>query len=387
MGDDHTKKLLRFGFVIERFKDLSNPYEQDLRIVRDFPIAEYPDCPCCGMPLILFAELGGTIKVGICERCAYKGYITRPTRAWIDAYYHEEWDNAKLRDVEKEVTRSLRQSETPKLNFIQKKLLQIADVHHIDKEDLICDLGCGKGGNLHELQRAGFKNLIGIEQSRYRAEYTGKKYGIAVITDGIERIQEPIRFLYSSHVLEHLYDPLEALKKISEHQQNGDILTLIVPNGIQEPPIEVLLWLPHLHCFTKKSLEYLLPQVGYALIEADDTGPHLVVVAKKAKSDALPTSYDNKNIVADEVMRFRKYFAIEVLTGPMLFSWKLKSFEPSLERVSQWHFLKRFFYYLSARLFGIFYNKRSMIIRPIDSFATKAPIEIRFRDRAELLIR
>ena len=91
--------------------------------------------------------------------------------------------------------------------------------------------------------------------------------------------------------------------------------------------------------------------------------------------------------VADEVMRFRKYFAIEVLTGPMLFSWKLKSFEPSLERVSQWHFLKRFFYYLSARLFGIFYNKRSMIIRPIDSFATKAPIEIRFRDRAELLIR
>ena len=114
----------------------------------------------------------------------------------------------------------------------------------------------------------------------------------------------------------------------------------------------------------------------------------MTVVAERGGEVHPPAaSYTGKSVFADEILRFRKWFYIDTLTKPMMLSWKLKSFESSLEKISHWHFIKRFFYYLSAYLFGVFYNKRSVIIRPIEAFATKAPIEIQYRDQVELLIR
>jgi len=200
------------GFRVHYFRDLANPGTLDLRAItldESVPFDTHEICPACIAPLsALCTFVAGSntkrMRLGYCPQCGYQGYMDRPTRAWTMNYYVEEWDNAKLKDVKHEA------AHVPRgLTRQQRLTVHMADRPDISKKSSVCDIGCGDGLVLKEFEEVGFPNLIGVENSRFRAEMAKEKFGYPVIIGNFEGKEAaaaleryaPIGVLYTFHVM------------------------------------------------------------------------------------------------------------------------------------------------------------------------------------------
>lgn len=232
------------GFCIHYFRDLANPGTKDLRIARmdeSVPLEQGAHCPACSSRLsVLYTLVSGGAKrrmrCGMCEQCGYIGYMDKPSRPWLSSFYREEWDNAKVRDIEKEIS-LFRESSLPP---VQRVIVERVCVLPIDRTKTVCDIGCGKGLALHAFSQKGFSRVVGVESSRYRSEYAKRKHRARVYQGNFEDAAQelereaPIGIFFCFHVLEHVFDPFEFLARASKLQEPGDFFVLSVPNGEQE---------------------------------------------------------------------------------------------------------------------------------------------------------
>ena len=133
----------------------------------------------------------------------------------------------------------------------------------------VLDIGCGSGDFLVEARALGLE-VHGIEMGDPAAE-TARARGLACEGDGmagLARIEQQYDVIRLSHVLEHLDEPLEALRAIAKKLSERGVLILRAPNA--EGVISRLCgadWCPldaprHLWGFNRQSLELLLSQAG-----------------------------------------------------------------------------------------------------------------------------
>ena len=132
----------------------------------------------------------------------------------------------------------------------------------------VCDLGCGRGGLLEELRRAGYRSLLGVDllpesvsAVKSRGLPAAEGSAAAPPLAGLE----PGLLIYS-HVLEHLWDPAGALAEARRHLEAQGLIYVEVPDASTyeaDIPFQQL-YLEHLNHFDPAALAALLSRAGFA---------------------------------------------------------------------------------------------------------------------------
>lgn len=405
------------GFTLHYFRDLSNPGTTDLKTITidaSFPLVSQYSCPVCGEHLEVLARLVGSsgekiVRLGCCKLCGYVGYMERPSRSWLSRFYLNEWGEGR----EPKTLPGQRRYSPPHQRNVgvgvhphKREMVNLLATMVENKSSLVCEIGCGKGEVLEEFRKRGFENLMGIENSKTLATFAERVYGERVLVGSFEspEINEalhsagPVGIFFSWHVLEHSFDPAEFMKNVAELQRENDYVVLALPLAETEPLVSTIFWLPHLHSFSRFSLEKLLNRFGYEILQENQRKEgEIVVLARKVKNPQRRYQ-PLEDYFSFYESRIPEYFFLDEMKEGRrhLFYWTSKGFKTGVAPVFQsrlldavQQFLGRSFYFVSARLFGKFFNKRSFVFSlESESFSpNSSEFEIRYTGDIRLLVR
>lgn len=307
-------------FKIEKIIDPGKWRTVDLESV---PFARQAKCFCCESELDVAVQITSDatdkkIRIGQCPNCGYVGYIDRPDASWIENFYNTLWDRQKV------TTR-----ESIKA-FGKNRVVDIISELGIPQTSRIFEIGTGHGQLLKQCRDAGFTNLYGIEHAPQRAELAAK-FADAEVFHGVfgseeatrkAKLKAPYRVMFSKSVMEHMYDPRIIFRAAGELQADGDCLLISVPNVYREPSVTTLLFLPHLHGFTRPALEYLACRGGYTPTRVEEQGKGLILVAKKGTSKKQ-IGLSSQNIVS----KWARELKLTELHGRSLYWWSSQDAE------------------------------------------------------------
>lgn len=373
------------------------------------PFEIQSSCPACGAEFFVLCSFfsgGGErrMRIGGCPVCGWMGYADRPSRSWIADFYRERWDPRAAGDAQ-----ASRREPEQKIHSLQYHAVHMIErISPLPLNRTVCDVGCGYGRELREFEKMGFRSLVCVEHSPQRCERVQDRYGYPCFSGALEdpSVQEslrplaPIGVFFSSHVLEHTYDPRATLAAMSQLQNVGDYLILAVPNGEEEPIRSVLFWLPHLHSFTRISLGLLLRDVGYEIV-ADDFSyfNNITVLARKSSRPALRHTPPPEGCGGRLRARMQSFFPVTRLSprGLYAMTWKGNGTgNPETKEIMLpealdhgWLFGERQYRRINARLFGKFEKNVSLAVsgvsrRFIDP--RESPFEIQFSGPIQLFV-
>ncbi len=204
-----------------------------------------------------------------------------PTKYYSFNLSHDE--SPKKMDLEAAAVRSVIDHRLGKRTLLgaplakyTKKFLWIRN-GMFDRNTRILDVGCGNGALLQLLAKAGFKYLRGADA--FIREDIRYESGVTIEKRTINELTGSFGFIMLNHTFEHLPDPLQAMKAISERLENGGKLMIRIPvadcyawrnYGIDWVQLDAP---RHLFLHTEKSMDELAKNVGLKLehVEYDST--------------------------------------------------------------------------------------------------------------------
>lgn len=170
-----------------------------------------------------------TLKTVACEQCGLIRTDPMPTDAELDAYYAGEYRLDYQFAFSKKpprfhITRSQRDAEA------RLQLLEPA----LSGQKRLLDFGSGSGEFLALAAKAGH-TVQGIEPGESFAAFAREEYGVSVQSAVWQQVSfEAGSFdvITSNHVLEHLREPVSALKRMAQWLADDGVLFVSVPNGL-----------------------------------------------------------------------------------------------------------------------------------------------------------
>ena len=165
-------------------------------------------------------------------------------------------------DYEKEYHQHLHKylEENPEYYGVRSRLALKKYFNNISKESKILEFGCGMGQNISLLP-----NAVGYDISKYSLAFCKSK-GIAVVENLSKVKNESFDMVFSSHVLEHVDNPLEVIKQMKQKLKRGGKFILVLPVDRQRyPPNFKLEVSQHLYAWTFSSINNLLMKNGFKI--------------------------------------------------------------------------------------------------------------------------
>ncbi len=164
------------------------------------------------------------------------------------------------------------QNESELTNNYAEKFYQLSQFPASDKS--VLEIGCSTGSLLSQFAQNGW-TVTGLEPSKAAASFA-KKRGLNVFNSDIEHFGTKNKFdlVIMIHVLEHVDDPKETLKRLSKLTRPKGHLFLSVPNldslsaKLLGSRWSALLPNEHRWHFTQKSLTLLLNNSGFESIDS-----------------------------------------------------------------------------------------------------------------------
>jgi len=167
--------------------------------------------------------------------------------------------------------------------------------------DTIFQVGCSDGYTLNRFKKAGATTAIGIDPSITSHDLSKKLYNIDTIIGTIEDYKVTSSFyelIILTHVLEHISNPLETLKKCNRLQCAGNYVLIEVPLFERMdifPP--GLFTLEHLNYFSEGTMIETVTKSGYEPIFSGkyynhDEYPVMTVIAVKTNNFEIIKSND-----------------------------------------------------------------------------------------------
>ena len=180
----------------------------------------------------------------------------------------------------------------------------------------VFQVGCSDGYTLSEFSREGSDIIEGIDPSKASSDIAKSLYNIETKVGCFEDFSSNGRkfeLLILTHVLEHLFDPLNILLKCNNMQDYDGHLLLEVPlfeNESKFPP--GMLTLEHLNYFSEGTIIETLTRANYCPIFVGkyfslDVYPVITILAKKERAPQNIKSNDYKK----NLSIFKKYLHIE----------------------------------------------------------------------------
>jgi 2-polyprenyl-3-methyl-5-hydroxy-6-metoxy-1,4-benzoquinol methylase len=170
-----------------------------------------------------------TLETVACEQCGLIRTDPMPTDAELDAYYAGEYRLDYQFAFSKKpprfhLKRSQRDAEA------RFALLEPA----FSGTKRVLDFGSGSGEFLALAAKAGHK-VQGIEPGESFAAFARDEYGVSVQSTVWQQVEfEPGSFdvITANHVLEHLREPVSAMKRMAEWLAEDGVLFVSVPNAL-----------------------------------------------------------------------------------------------------------------------------------------------------------
>ncbi|HEY1816652.1 MAG TPA: class I SAM-dependent methyltransferase [Kofleriaceae bacterium] len=176
-----------------------------------------------------FAEVigpvsGRALHVVTCDGCGLRFLSPRLLESEVAALYDEEYFNGRGFDpsinyVDEDEERAVRGEET-------RGVIEKIELFKPDKAARVLDVGCGTGGLLTGLARAGYTDLWGVELSDYAARLAGERSGARVSAGdvvGADLPKNTFDAINATEVIEHLRDPRAFFARVYE---------LLAPGGV-----------------------------------------------------------------------------------------------------------------------------------------------------------
>lgn len=154
---------------------------------------------------------------------------------------------------------------------------------YVPERGRLIEVGCGPGLLLSEMRKLGWK-VQGLEISEYAARFARSELGIDVATASIEVSSispASTEVVFMGDVLEHLADPLAALRSVRKWLVPGGIVVIAVPSTLNLPSAQLgmsayrllrrtkTLRIPPYHLFeyTPRTLCRMIVAAGFELRE------------------------------------------------------------------------------------------------------------------------
>ena len=185
-----------------------------------------------------------------------------------------------------------------------------------DIPEKVFQVGCSDGYTLNRFREAGSQNINGIDPSIASHNLANKLYGINTLIGTIEDYNndEKYELVILTHVLEHLFNPLNCLQKCSNMQMDSGWLLIEVPlfeRLDRFPP--GMLTLEHLNYFSEGTLIETITRSGYqpyfiGKYFDNNEYPVITVVCGKSDSTQLFRSddYSKNNYLLKEYVKQEK---------------------------------------------------------------------------------
>jgi 2-polyprenyl-3-methyl-5-hydroxy-6-metoxy-1,4-benzoquinol methylase len=251
------------------------------------------------------------LRTVACIGCGLMRTDPMPTAAEVAKYYKDvyRWDYQFVtrKPSGRHLSRSRREAKH-RLHYLMAALRPGARV---------LDFGCGAGQFL-EMAAAGGYAVQGIEPGRDYANFARKNFGIEVISDMWEQITLPrgsFDVITAVEVLEHLRQPVEALRWLASLLADDGVIYLTVPNvtPITRETFR-LFHFAHLHSFTPTTLQWTGAVCG---LEPDPrfTPCGTMMALRKAAKAADPATFRGNHGASLSAKFPRASIARYVLSG------------------------------------------------------------------------
>lgn len=191
-------------------------------------------CPSCKSARTTKIDQKLSYSLRSCEQCKLLFRYPYETSAEMDAFYQDSYDEAGLttelpddQQLAQLIATNFRGSDK---DFSHLPLwLEALNVH---AESQVLDYGANWGYCAYQLQQAGYKNVTSYEIARSRAKF-GLKLGVEIRTS-LSAAPGTFDVVYSSHVLEHVPDPLDTIREQIRLVRPGGYVIARTPNGCGE---------------------------------------------------------------------------------------------------------------------------------------------------------
>lgn len=141
--------------------------------------------------------------------------------------YEGYFSRRNIKCIEADVTRHK--------SFLYGQLKIIQRITPIVASDMILEVGCGIGALISLLQEIGVRKIAAIELDPDAAVFVSQSQGVDVSTREVEHYPGKCQFdkIFALEVLEHLHNPIPALRKIHDLLRGG-VFNCHDPFPIQE---------------------------------------------------------------------------------------------------------------------------------------------------------
>lgn len=139
----------------------------------------------------------------------------------------------------------------------------------------VLDFGCGNGGFLRRIKKQGnMARAFGVELDKTTRTHLLQEE--IEVFESIDNIDQSIKFdiITMFHVIEHLEDPYEMMKKLRDRLTDNGLLIVETPNAEDalisqyhsESFMDFTFWSAHLFLYNSYSLEMLMNNCGFSTV-------------------------------------------------------------------------------------------------------------------------
>lgn len=248
-------------------------------------------CPACGRDTNSYEFEKDGFNFNICDFCNTMYVSPRPNENKLLEYYGH---SKSIEYFTKEILEKTKETRTEMIfkPRAQKIIDLLANIQL--KRKVLVDVGGGNGLFLESLDStgAGFEKYINVEPSKEGANLTLER-GFDVFNGFIEDFNSDLKvdLITAFELIEHLFDPMTFLNKISSLLSNDGVLILTTPNiegfdllllGSKSDNVSAP---NHLNYFNPQSTKILLEKCGFEILHIETPGVlDLNIIENKANS-------------------------------------------------------------------------------------------------------
>ncbi|MBU2445178.1 MAG: class I SAM-dependent methyltransferase [Bacteroidetes bacterium] len=229
----------------------------------------FDSCPICKTKKISDFKKFGKSKLDRCSICKIVFQNPQPGIEELRRYYIESYLDSISSDGITQNYSYVKAAAEFHLTGIEKRYGKI---------NSILEVGCGKGQFLSAAKELGY-TVNGIEISQDGCRFAKSQFGLDIFNGTLEEFRTEKKFdlIIFNHSLEHLPDPLFAIRRSFELLSKKGVVWIVLPNlSSTDRFVHGDKWdgwhLPyHLFHFNPKSLKYLLSRIPFSQIEIEKT--------------------------------------------------------------------------------------------------------------------
>lgn len=179
----------------------------------------------------------------------------------------------------------------------------------------VLQVGSSDGYTLSQFREAGVEAVKGIEPGSRAREFAKTHYDVDSIAGSAESFSHDVEYdaIILTHILEHIYNPVNIIKKISNNLKDNGTLLIEVPLWECIDLLRVgVLTFEHVNYFCESSLARLLQLCGFRICDLAkhyyvNQYPVIIVTAKKSTSsetlNILPSYLQNRQLLEQYIKK------------------------------------------------------------------------------------